>query len=467
MNRQTMPPVTRQITRELEEQILSGELQEGARLYSVRNIAERYGVSIAVGLAAYRALEKKGLVVREAGRGTFVRPRPDSSDHGLRIYSWSGIFSLNPVQALLAELAEQLNVQKYEFHPFYTAQYENYDEYIQWLQMANESGRKPPDLISVDEGLLPVMVERNLLLPLNDLLERSTELAVKDFPEKLLRGMTYKGKIYSLPITYSPTVLFYNRDLFLAEKLPEPDSDWSWSDLSEAVLRMTQITQSGQIARYGLGVVFSVNAFAPFIFQNGGELIDRNGSCAINTDEAIEGLNFFSKLYQLPGVCSHKFGDPRRALADLLANGLLAMLIGDAQDYYVLKDAMQGKQWGMVRIPGHSNNHATCISMQGWGIGSSSAHPEDAFKFMTKLYKDENLNRFCRFSDKLPACRAENHDVPPLFREAVKDGMFALPSSSINAFRGIHSTITTALSHRISLTREKCLEFQKKINAML
>lgn len=461
----TAPPITRQIARDLEAQILSGELGDGARLYSVRNIAERYGVSIAVGLSAYRTLEKKGLVIREPGRGTFVRHRPESA-RGLRVYSWNGIFPLNPVQALLAEQAEQQQVDRYEFHPFYTAQYENYDEYLQWLQSSADTGRKTPDLIAVDEGLLPVMAEKNLLLPLNDLIERNREINLRDFPSKLLRGMSYKGKIYSLPIVYSPTVLFYNRDIFAAENLALPDSSWTWKEFYDATQRLTMTTASGQIARYGLGVVFSINAFAPFIFQCGGELIDRNGSCAINTDEAAEGLSFFSRLYSLPGVCSHKFGDPRRALADLLANGLLAMLIGDANDYRVLQESLPGDRWGMVRLPG-KDNHVTSISMHGWGIGASSSHPEEAFRFMAGLYREDNLRRFSHFCGKLPAYRPESSGVPPLLTDVLKDGMFSLQSSSANAFRGIHSTITTALSHRICLTREKCQEFQKKINALL
>jgi multiple sugar transport system substrate-binding protein len=464
---QTTPPVTRQIIQKLEKKILSRELKDGDRLYSVRKIAEAYGVSVAVGLAAYRALEKKGLVVREAGRGTFVQHRPKRKKQGIQIYSWNGIFPLDSIQTLLAELAEQQQMEKYEFHPFYTAGYGNYNEYIQWLQTANTNNQTKPDLIAVDEGLLPIMAERNLLLPLNDLIERSSELSVKDFPEKLLRGMTYKGKIYSLPITYSPTVLFYNRDIFTAENLPEPDSEWDWGKFYDMTKLLTKTTDSGQIARYGLGVVFSINAFAPFIFQGGGEIIDRNGSCAIDTDEAAKGLNFFSRLYNLPGVCSHKFGEPRRSLADLLSNGLLAMLLGDAKDYQVLKDTMPDKQWGMVRIPGNNNNHTTSTAIQGWSIGASSVNPEDTFKLMQQLYHEDNLHRFSQFSGFLPAFQPENFNVPLLMREVVKDSMFSLSSSSINAFREVHSTITTALSHRICLTREKCLEFQKKINIAL
>jgi DNA-binding LacI/PurR family transcriptional regulator len=66
-------PKSRQIASYLLEEINSGKLPPGSQVYSLRNLAEKYSVSNAVVVSAYKILEKQNLIVREAGRGTFVK----------------------------------------------------------------------------------------------------------------------------------------------------------------------------------------------------------------------------------------------------------------------------------------------------------------------------------------------------------------------------------------------------------
>jgi DNA-binding transcriptional MocR family regulator len=53
--------------------IVSGELKPGAKLPSVRALMNEHGVALATAHRVYAALDAAGLVVGEAGRGTFVR----------------------------------------------------------------------------------------------------------------------------------------------------------------------------------------------------------------------------------------------------------------------------------------------------------------------------------------------------------------------------------------------------------
>lgn len=53
--------------------ILEGKLAPGAKLPTHRAIAEQFNIALATATRAYGELERKGLIVGEAGRGTFVR----------------------------------------------------------------------------------------------------------------------------------------------------------------------------------------------------------------------------------------------------------------------------------------------------------------------------------------------------------------------------------------------------------
>jgi GntR family transcriptional regulator len=71
-------PVYRQIAEEIKILIARGELEEGAALPPVRQIASDLGVNLNTIAAAYRELQKEGLVRVRHGAGAFVAARQAS-----------------------------------------------------------------------------------------------------------------------------------------------------------------------------------------------------------------------------------------------------------------------------------------------------------------------------------------------------------------------------------------------------
>jgi DNA-binding transcriptional MocR family regulator len=67
-------PVYRSLVDLVARAIETGELTPGARLPTHRDLAHRLGISIQTVSRAYEALIRRGLIVGEVGRGTFVRP---------------------------------------------------------------------------------------------------------------------------------------------------------------------------------------------------------------------------------------------------------------------------------------------------------------------------------------------------------------------------------------------------------
>jgi GntR family transcriptional regulator len=68
-------PVYRQIAEEIKTLIARGELEEGVALPPVRQIASDLGVNLNTIAAAYRELQKEGLVRVRHGAGAFVAAR--------------------------------------------------------------------------------------------------------------------------------------------------------------------------------------------------------------------------------------------------------------------------------------------------------------------------------------------------------------------------------------------------------
>jgi DNA-binding LacI/PurR family transcriptional regulator len=73
MNLQTEKAKSQQIAETLEKEILRGSLTPGARIQSVRALADRFTVSIKVIQTVFDTLEQKELIERRHGSGTFVK----------------------------------------------------------------------------------------------------------------------------------------------------------------------------------------------------------------------------------------------------------------------------------------------------------------------------------------------------------------------------------------------------------
>ena len=68
-------PIYEQITAQIKNSILSGELQEGEALPSMRALAKDLRISVITTKRAYEDLERDGFVVTVAGKGCLVAPR--------------------------------------------------------------------------------------------------------------------------------------------------------------------------------------------------------------------------------------------------------------------------------------------------------------------------------------------------------------------------------------------------------
>ena len=65
-------PIYEQITSQIKNQIITGELKEGDALPSMRLLAKELRISVITTKRAYEELEKDGFIETATGRGSFV-----------------------------------------------------------------------------------------------------------------------------------------------------------------------------------------------------------------------------------------------------------------------------------------------------------------------------------------------------------------------------------------------------------
>jgi len=68
-------PIYEQIRRQIKEKILSGEVNEGEPLPSIRLLAKELRISVITTKRAYEELEAEGFICTMPGKGSFVAPQ--------------------------------------------------------------------------------------------------------------------------------------------------------------------------------------------------------------------------------------------------------------------------------------------------------------------------------------------------------------------------------------------------------
>lgn len=104
-------PIYEQIKDNLRRLMVSGAMQEGERLPSVRSLAGTLAINPNTIQRAYEALEQEGYVYTVAGKGTFVSPHTGvdtrRADDLLRIFDQTVaelLFLGTPSETLLARI---------------------------------------------------------------------------------------------------------------------------------------------------------------------------------------------------------------------------------------------------------------------------------------------------------------------------------------------------------------------------
>jgi len=79
ISRDDASPLHEQVADDIRRRVRAGEFEVGAKLPSLKDLRDRYGVAEVTVHTAIRELQREGIVVSSQGRGTFVAAVPDES----------------------------------------------------------------------------------------------------------------------------------------------------------------------------------------------------------------------------------------------------------------------------------------------------------------------------------------------------------------------------------------------------
>lgn len=247
------------------------------------------------------------------------------------------------------------------------------------------------DVFYVPDDKFGGWVQAGFIQNLQSYLDTSEKIDVDDIWESAIKRYrydgtrTWQGDQYGIPKDIGPTVLYYNKDLFIANgvELPPTDRPWTWDEFLDACQKLSKdLDGDGKNDQYGVGPIW----WEAFILSNGGKILsDDFTEFLMWEDDAAEGLQFAADLTNVYDVCPTAAVSSSMSDNTLFFTGRVGMIFG-GRWYTPAIRAGAGFDWDVCLIPSGKEN-----TISGWSgtvglcIWSGSQHPDEAWRFIEFL----------------------------------------------------------------------------------
>ncbi len=239
----------------------------------------------------------------------------------------------------------------------------NKDDHLARLSTLFAAGN-PPEVFLVNFREFSQFVARGALEPVSDLLDEHG-IDYDEYFEEPIEAFTYEGMLQCMPQNISSLVVYYNRSLFESAGLDRPPQDWDWDEFRDYARALS----NGDVD--GVGIEPSVIRIAPFVWANGGEVVDDIAAPSrftLGEPAAREALEYIVGLVH-DGLTPTEAEASSQDLETRFASGNLGMYLSSRRDTPVFRE-VRGLDWDIAPLPrapgggraGILHSDAYCIS---------------------------------------------------------------------------------------------------------
>lgn len=318
----------------------------------------------------------------------------------ITISTWAGVDEAAELQGLI----DEVNAENTDFQIVHEPIPSDFYTQVK-TQLAGGTGA---DLYWIDQNNMALAAD-GVFLPLDECLagsEAGTAGDLSDYYPGILAVNQFDGQTYGLPWIAQPVVVYYNRDLFEAAGVEEPQPGWTWDDFMEKATALTQDTDGdGETDQWG----FINNTWPPpyiFIWQAGAETISADFTTSpIDSPEFVEAFEFYLNTAYNPEMSPSKEIIAEQGFGEMFKAGKIAIFMGGAADDL---DRVEGLDVGVIHVPAHPETGSTTTF--AWNastvISANTDHPEEACQALVAL--TEKIHGWKIVSPRISQANAEH-----------------------------------------------------------
>ncbi|MEO3388521.1 sugar ABC transporter substrate-binding protein [Mesorhizobium sp. CAU 1741] len=307
----------------------------------------------------------------------------------LRFTVWTG----NEAHlAMLNGIAESFK----ETHPDVTVRFETIPaaDYTQKLTF-QLAGGNPPDAGWMMEDAASTFANAGVLEDLAPALNAAEGYDLADFSEPAMGLWSGDGKVWGVPFSTSPFVIFYNKDMFDKAGLEDPlalaaAGEWDMDNFQEVAKALAEANEAyGFEFKDGQGYDSRImHAMMPPIRAYGGD-VWANGECGFDKPEAIAAVQ---QLHDM--VFTDKSIVPPGEQGDYFSGGA-AMTINQISRASLMEKA--GFNWGIAPLPSGPGGESPVIGQAAIVVFTAGQQKELAAEFVAHMTNEENVATMAQF----------------------------------------------------------------------
>lgn len=259
-----------------------------------------------------------------------------------------------------------------------------------WPKMgALAAARQLPDVFYMSSGFVEEFQAKGLIANLQPYVSRdikaseyfTTVFSTARFPNK------QTGDMYAFPFAWVSAVMYYNKDAFDAARVPYPTGTMTWAQFRDAAKKLTvDKNNDGTPEQWGYWFYGRYSHVDPWIFQNGGRILNANRTRISVDARATEALKFLTDL-----VLVDKVAPPKKLLAgvrqqDVFGLGQAAMWVDGSWNIDNNRKVIGNKfRWGITNVPRGPGGRTDVAN--SWpdmmAISNASPNKDAAWKFIS------------------------------------------------------------------------------------
>ncbi len=248
------------------------------------------------------------------------------------------------------------------------------DDHLTRLSTAFTSG-DAPDVFLINYRQYAPFVQRGAVRPIGPLLS-DAGVDTEDYYEEPLRAFTYDGDLQCMPQNISSLVVYWNRALFTKAGVPAPKAGWSWDEFTATAKALTKDGVKG------VGIDPSIVRMAPFIWSNGGTIVDDDASPTRTTLHEPGARGALQKVVDLigSGVTPDKEQLAAQGLPEQFMTGKVAMFLSSRVEVPALRE-QRGLDFDVAGLP-VMGEPASVLHSDAYCVSSDSSNAAAAAKFV-------------------------------------------------------------------------------------
>ncbi len=302
----------------------------------------------------------------------------------IRYFMWDPEF-----KDLEQELINQFEKENPDIKVEFTAlEPSNYWPKISAMASAGEL----PDVFNMSSGYVDQWARDGLLMNIQDKVD---QLPADDYFTKVFSTMRYPDKessdMYGIPYAWVTTVLYYNKDMFDTAGVEYPSDNWTWEDFRKATQKLTlDENEDGVPEQYGFWWYGRYAHVEPWIYANGGRILNQEKTRIAVDDKAKEAIQFLADLSNKYNVSPPKKDTVGIRQNDMFPLQQTAMWVDGSWNIAHIRNMSQGAfDWGIAKVPAGPSAEPGEYNAYGWPdsivISKTTSNKDAAWKLVKYL----------------------------------------------------------------------------------